>query len=305
MQGALRLHAGVLYVGWHELTARVAAFDLGGRPLETRVEFRDEAAGRSSVEGIDVDEDHRLWVADGAGARVRCFSLFGREVASVGDQDNPEARGLEKDGRGLIGRPVDLRVHGADDEQVVLVASAGTRRHAVQQLVLATGTGESLRPLGNPEGRFERVRSLDLTEDTLAVCEAAAHRVQVFRGHPAGRYRFHFAFPVPEALGEPEAVALVGDGRVLVATRGTRSGLHLFDAAGRHLAVLAGDPATELEAAGRAVVEEPSAVAVERGADDRRARVCVLDRDGGRVQVLSLDGRSFGSFVDFGIGPLP
>lgn len=296
MQGALRLHAGVLYVGWHELTARVATFDLDGRPLETRFAFRDAATGRSSVEGLDVDDDHRLWVADGAGARLRCFSLFGREVASVGDE---QVDGPPRDARGRVGTPVDVVVRGADDEQVVLVASAGVRRHAVQQLRVAHGTGDSLRPLGDPEGRFQRVRSLDAFGDELAVCERGARRVQVFAGQPGERYRFVHAFPVPEGLGEPEAVALVGDGRVLVTTSGNASGLHLFDRAGRHLAALAGD---ELRGPddGTPRVDQPCAVAVERGRADRDARVCVLDLDGGRVQVLSLDGRAFGSFVDFG-----
>lgn len=296
MQGALRLHAGVLYVGWHELTARVAAFDLDGRPLETRFTFRESSTGRSSVEGLDVDDDHRLWVADGAGERLRCFTLFGREVASVGDD---RRGGPPRDARGLVGTPVDVLVRGADDEQVVLVASAGVRRHAVQQLRVAQGTGASLRPLGDPDGRFQRVRSLDAFGDALAVCERGARRVQLFAGQPGTRFRFVHAFPVPEALGEPEAVALVGDGRVLVATAGDASGLHLFDAAGRHLGALAGDELVGQED-GTARVDQPCAVAVERGVADRDARVCVLDLDGGRVQVLSLDGRAFGSFVDFG-----
>ena len=77
MQGSLRLHAGVLFVGRHALTAEVSSHDLDGRPLDTRFRFRDEDAGRSSVDGIDVDADRRLWVADGAAGKVRCFSLFG------------------------------------------------------------------------------------------------------------------------------------------------------------------------------------------------------------------------------------
>ena len=34
---------------------------------------------------------------------------------------------------------------------------------------------------------------------------------------------------------------------------------------------------------------------VEAGADDRHARVCVVDRDGLRVQVLTLEGRIQGA----------
>ena len=287
MQGSLRLHAGVLYVGRHAMTAEVTSHDLDGRALETRFSFRDEAAGRSSVDGIDVDADRRLWIADGAAGRIRCFSLFGIEVASVGDDGDPAG-----DQRGALGRPVDVRVVGEDDELALLVASAGERRHALQVLMPAGGKGRSIAPLGDPEQRFRRIRGIDWRAGELAVVEAGARRVQLFHGELTGRLVFRFAFPVPEALGEPEAVALAGGGRVLVATRGERSGLHLFDAAGRPLGAVA--------AGGEEGVDQPCALALELGASDRRSRVCVLDREGERVQVFSLDGRAFGSILGLG-----
>lgn len=295
MQGSLRLHAGVLYVGRHALTAEVASYDLDGRALETRIRFRDERTGRSSVDGLDVDEDRRIWVADGAAERVRCFSLFGREVASVGDDPAETA----KDRRGALGAPVDLRVVGADDETRLLVASAGRRRHALQVLHVASGRGRSIAPLGESEGRFDRIRGIDHFDGTTAVAEAAAARVQVFDGDLLGRVTFRFAFPVPAELGAPEAVAVVGDGRLLVATAGARSGLHVFDASGSWLRALASDEASG--DGGEARVDAPAAIAIERDGPeaDRARRVAVLDRDGERVQVLSLDGRAFGSFQGF------
>lgn len=299
MQGSLKLHSGVLYVGWHALTAEVASFDLDGRPLETRFRFKDESAGRSSVDGIDMDGDHRLWVADAAARRVRCFTLFGQEVASVGDED---LAGPERDAHGFIGTPVDVRVSGTDDDQVLLVASTGDRRHGLQVLHLATGRGRSIAPMGDPEGRFRRIRSLDYRAGELVVCEASARRVQVFEGDPAGRFRFRFAFPVDPALGVPEAVAVVGDGRIVVATRGDTSGLFVFDGAGRLKATLAGSGDRVGRGEFGVEVDQPSALAIEPSLSDRYTRVCVLDREGERVQIFSLDGRSFGSFVDFGIG---
>jgi len=292
VQGSLRLHAGVLYVGRQALTAEVSSHDLDGRPLETRFSFRDEGAGRSSVDGIDVDADRRLWIADGASGKVRCFTLFGVEVASVGDEAG------DVDARGALGRPVDLRVVGSDDEMVLLVASGGDRRHALQVLVPAGGKGRSIAPLGDPEQRFRRIRGLDWRDGELAVVEAGARRVQVFEGSLTGRLVFRFAFAVPEDLGEPEAVALAGEGRFLVVTRGDRSGLHLFDAAGRPIRTVAGD---ELEV-GEGGVDQPCAVALDLAESDRRSRACVLDREGERVQVFSLDGRSFGSILGLGDG---
>ena len=299
MTGSLRLKNHVLYVGLHALTAEVASFDLNGRPLETRFRFRDVEVGRSSVDGIDIDDDRRVWVADAAARRVRCFTLFGQEVASVGGDD------ADRDARGQLGAPVDLRVTGTDDEAVVLVASAGERRHALQALHIATGRGHSIAPLGDPEGRFQRIRGLDVRDGVIAVCEAGAARVQIFDGDIRGRATFRFAFSIDASLGVPEAVALVGDGRIVLATRsdgaefgsgrsrfpsGTSSGIHLFDAAGRHVRVIAG-PDT---------VEGPHDLAIEPASTDRRTLLAVLDEEGGRVQVLTLDGRDFGSFVDFG-----
>ncbi len=292
MQGSLRLHAGVLFVGRHALTAEVRSYDLDGRPLQTSFTFRDAEVGRSTAEGIDVDEDRRLWIADGAAGKVRCFSLFGVEVASVGAEGGPG------DTRGALGHPVDLRVVGSDEELALLVASGGDRRHALQVLVPAGGKGRSIAPLGDPEARFRRIRGIDWRDGELAVAEAGARRVQVFEGDLTGRLVFRFAFHVPEELGEPEAVALAGDGRILVATCGERSGLHLFDAAGRPVRQVAGDEREGSEGG----VDQPSALALDLAGSDRRSRVYVLDQEEERVQVISLDGRSFGSILGLGRG---
>ncbi len=308
MQGSLTLHNGVLFVGHHNLTAEVATYDLGGRPLETRFTFKDEVRGRSSVSGMDVDADRRLWIADEAAACIRCFTLFGREIALVNDeQHGVQSRGARplgaSDRHGWIGAPVDVRVMGEDDDTALIVASAGQRRHGLQVLHIASGRGRSIPPLGDPEGKYQRIRGMDWRGDELAVVEAGARRVQVFEGDLASRLVFRFAFEVPEALGEPEAVALVGDGRLVVATAGEASGVHLFDASGRCMGLIAGDSALDpmAEARGDSVVEQPSALALELGsapgAGDREARLCVLDRDGERVQIFSLDGRSFGSVL--------
>lgn len=300
MQGSLRLHAGVLYVGRHELTAEVASYDLDGRPLETRFRFRDERTGRSSVDGLDVDADHRLWVADAAARRVRCFTLFGVEVASVGEEEGDGV--APKDTRGDLGAPVDLRVLGADDDLTLLIASGGDRRHALQVLHPSGGKGASIPPMGDPEAHYQRIRGIDWRNGELAVCESSARRIQIFEGDPRARITFRFAFRLPDGIGDPEAVSLVGDGRILVATRGDTSGIFVFDAAGRPLGRIAEDGGGEsgVTSFGDASVDQPSALAFEPGGSDRDSRVCVLDREGERVQVLSLDGRSFGEILRFG-----
>ena len=62
-------------------------------------------------------------------------------------------------------------------------------------------------------------------------------------------------------------------------------------------AQLAGDGATLEGQRLEAEVDQPSALALERASTDRAARLCVLDRDGERIQIVSLDGRAFGSVL--------
>lgn len=283
MQGALAVKNGVLYVGRHAKTASVCAYDLDGHALETSFTFKDERVGRSTVSGLAIDEDRRVWVADRAAGRVRCFSLFGQELFTFGG----EAGDLE-DRRGRIGVPVDVCVAGCDDELQVLVASDGLRRHALQWLHAETARVRSLAPQGDPRERFDRIHAVASAGRFLYACESRARRIQVYRDG-----EFHFLLRVPSARGdyvEPVAVAGVADGRVVVAVGGPQSALLLMDRAGRVDRVLAG-PGSD-----SGCVSEPGDVDVEEGASDRTTRVVAIDRDGERVQVFTLEGTCYGAF---------
>ena len=285
VQGSLHLANGVLYVGSHGLSAHVRAFDLGGRRLEPAFTFRDEVAGRSSVDGLAVDQDHRIWVADGAARRLRAFTLFGHEIASVDAQSNER-----EDRPGMLGAPSDVLSLGSDDEHRLVVASAGRRRHALHVLEPALGRTHSLRPLGAPLGRFAGACDLAADGELLYVCERLAQRVQVFRGE-----EFHYAFELPSgpARREPRALAVLDGGRLVVAQGGPASALLLLDGAGRLLRVLAETGTRDGE------VFEPNDVVVEPGADDRSTQLFVIDRDGDRVQVFDAAGACLGAFPDF------
>lgn len=287
MRGSLAIRNGVLYVGTEERTAHVRSYDLDGAPLEAAFSFRGEDGGAASVDGLDVDADHRVWVADGAGARLLGFSLVGAPLAEL----SAGAVG-EHDARGVLGRPVDVCTVGADDEQCLIVASGGARRHAVQVLPLdAHRREESLRPLGDQDGRFHDVRSLalDASGRELFVCEAGRARVQVFRDHD-----FHRALTLSlgRARFEPNALAVCGDGRLVIAQGGEHSALLLCARNGEVLRVLAQTGTAEGE------VEEPGSVVIEEGDSDRTTRVVVIDRDGLRVQVFNLLGDCWGTFQD-------
>jgi hypothetical protein len=274
----------VLYVGRHAKTASVHSYDLDGRPLEEHLSFRDAARGGSSLNGLDLDGDRRIWVADGAAAKLRAFTLFGRQILELGDEAEERA-----DRVGGLGRPVDLLCSGSMEDFCVTVASSGTRRHAVQEHHLEQGRSRSLRPMGEPEGRFRQVVRLARFERELFVVEARARRVQVFRDG-----EFHYAFRIPDPQGgwvEPAAVAPLDDGRLVLAVRGDTSGLLLVDRAGKLLQVLADGGSRPGD------VFEPSDVVVEQGSADHRRRCAVIDWEGDRVQVFNLEGRCYGSIA--------
>ncbi len=288
-QGSVALRSGVLYVGRHEQTAHVRPYDLDGRALGPGFSFRGPHGEPCTLGGLDVDDDHHLWVADSAIGRIRTFSVFGREVASFGGGESSGAR-RERDARGALGSPVDVAVSGEGEQATLVVACGGWRRHALQ-LFHRDGTWSgSLRPEGNPLGRFNGVRRVSVRGPMTYVCEARAGRVQVFRDG-----EFHFLFSLPCRVAgrfEPVAVAPLEDGRMVLATGGQQSGLFLLDGSGRPLRTLA-ERGTET---GR--ILEPGDVVVEEGASERETRLAVVDRDADRVQVFTLDGRCFGALQE-------
>ncbi len=288
MQGALALHRGILYVGRHEKTAHVSAFDLDGAPVEAGFSFRDADLGRSTVAGIAVDDDRHVWVADSAASYVRCFTLFGKEIGKLGtgpeDFGDPE---LEPDVPGLVREPVDVAVEGDSDALKIVVASGGERRHALQVFGGSGRLVASLRPGGDPKGSFHGLAGVALLGRLVYAAEARAGRVQVFRDGD-----FHFRFGLSgngSARFEPTAVAPLPDGRVVVAHAGPASGLSVFDGSGRLRASLAESGREE------GSVFEPTDVVVDPAGSDRTTRVAAIDLDGDRVQVFTLAGRCYGA----------
>ncbi|MSR62308.1 MAG: hypothetical protein EXS08_07680 [Planctomycetes bacterium] len=284
MQGSLALSRGTLFVGTHAKTARVQAFDLGGRALAPGFTFRDARRGRSSVSGLAVDEDRGLWIADSPADRVRLFTVFGREVGGLGETDASAGVPLLP---GLISDPVDVAVQGHRDQGRIAIACGGERRHAVQLFEPDLSFVQSCAALGSPERLFQGVTRLAAQGELLYAAEALARRVQVFR---AGE--FLFAFQLTDRQGEPyepSALAPLGDGRLVVGCRAPRSALFLVDGAGRPQRELAREGEEE------GCVDQPCAAVLAPGADERQANLFVMDRDGLRVQVFTLEGRCLGS----------
>ena len=293
MQGSLALSRGVLLVGDQVKTARVRAFDLGGRELDLAFSFRDPRAGRSAVSGLAVDEDRTILVADTPADRVRRFSFFGREAGGIGGvaADGPQHDPILP---GLVTRPVDVEVRGNRDQGWVAIACGGERRHALQLFDPELSFRTSCAAFGEAGRPFRGICRLASEGGLLFVAEGLGRCVQVFRSGT-----FLFAFHLTDAHGErfePSALATVGDGRLVVGCRAPRSALFLVDGAGRPQRMLADEGEEE------GAVLAPSDAVVEPGADDRHARVFVIDRDGLRVQVFTLEGRCLGA-IPLGAGP--
>ncbi len=286
MAGSLAYSRGVLYVGTEERTAHVRSFDLDGRELDAGFSFRGKEGGAAAVTGLAVDEDHRLWVADGIGGELRAFTLFGDQVAGV-----ETAHPGQHDKGGVLGTLSDVATRGSDGIQEILVASGGRRRHAVQILPLGGGPPRSLRCGGQVDSRFRDVSGVHWLDQWLWVCERGMGRVQVFREED-----HHFSFSLPSSPGapfRPTAIAALEDRRLVLAQGGPRSAVTVLDAAGKLLHTLA-PPGSE-----EGCVREPSDLIVVPGEDDRHTRVVVIDGDGTRVQVFNLAGNCYGTFPGF------
>lgn len=288
MYGSLCLKNGILYVGRHALTAHVQAYDLDGHKLGLGFSFRGENGRGAAATGLDIDDDHRVWIADGIGGRVRCFSVFGQELPGI---EAGIHAGDEASGR--FSAVVDVATTGIEDERQLLITSSGKRRHALELVHVSSGRGRSLRPDGDPLGQFDGLRRAAVSGRMIYACEAGAGRVQVFRDG-----EFHYLFRLNLSPGsterfEPQAVAPLRDGRMVLAHGGaSASALCLLDRGGRFLRLLA----EQGEATGR--VFGPTDLVVEEAESDHRTRVAVIDCEGDRVQVFTLEGACLGAFPD-------
>jgi sugar lactone lactonase YvrE len=269
----------VLYVLREERGPRLRAFDWDGRPLGEG--FAIPAADSSTCDprGLAVDGDRRLWIADRGARALRAFSVFGVEVRRL---SGPAGR---LDTRGGFEQLSALAAQGVEDELLLAAGSTGERRHALALLGPQGRLLSSLRPLGDPEGRFRGLTDLALRGRTLHACEEHAGRIQVFRDG-----EFHYAL---RAGGlRPCAIAPLADGRVIVAQAGERSALVVLESDGSIERSLAS------HGEGEGAVCDSCSLAVEEGEDERHTRIALLDRGGDRVQVFALDGRCFGCFPD-------
>jgi hypothetical protein len=291
--GSLALRSGVLYVARHEGEAQVRPYDLDGHALGHGFALRGPEGERCTLGGIDVDSDHQVWLADGANARVRAFTLFGRVSRTFREASAGGERGGRDDVRGSLHALADVAVREREDDELrLVVASGGWRRHAVQVFRDDGRCVVSLRPEGDPLAHFHGAVRVAAHGRWTYVCETLAGRVQVFRDD-----EFHFAFRLPVRHGgrfEPVALAALEGNRMVIATGGADGALLLVDGAGRLMRVLAE------RGEGHGQVRDVGDVVAADGGSERETRIAVIDRDSERVQVFTLEGLCHGE-----LGSLP
>jgi len=300
--GSLCLAGGVLYVGRHAKTAHVQLFDMNGRELPGGFSFRDPERARSEASDLVVDDDRRIWVADTPAHRVRAFNLFGVEIDALAADPrelerrrSPASERDAGDAAGVPAAPAALALWpgygGVEERLALVVGSGGRRRHGVQVFDLESKRLlGSLRPEGRADGFFRGVRSLSVCGRRLYVCELGRRAVQVFRNDA-----FHFSLDPLARLRAPEglettAVEELASGRLLWLQGGRESALRLLEADGREVRRIAG------HGAGDGELIDPSALVVAPGDEEHRTRVAVIDREGDRIQVFSLQGHCLGAF---------
>ncbi|MFN0008400.1 MAG: hypothetical protein ACKVXR_10870 [Planctomycetota bacterium] len=275
----------------------MAAYDLDGRPLGRSFVLRGEEGRGTEIRAIAVDEDRRIWAADAASGCVRIYNVSGSPVGLVQSVGDPAA-----DRAGALGDPAGIAVQGVEAETRILVSRRGNRRHALMVLdpgLAAQGDAappRSLVPGGDTRDTYRNLAGVALEGDRIYACEAGTGTVQVFRG---GEFLFRMVLPrvggSPDGRTrlEPRLVSPLPDGRVVVACGGDSGGaLLLLDENGSLVAGLA-EGGTE-----EGTVDFPTGLAVEEGAPRPGTRVAVLDRDGDRIQIFTLDGRCYGSFPE-------
>lgn len=265
----------------------VRLFDLDGRPLTDGPVGGSRPIGVERPAGVALDGDKRLWVCEPQASAVHAYTAFGRPAARLADPG--AGRGPVRDAPGVLGRPWALDVRGDTDALELLVGSRGRRRHALQVFDEGGRLVRSLRPGGESHGAFREVESVAL-DGRFVYAAQTDGRVYVYRD-----LAHHFSFRVELERGqEPRlrAIAPAGGGRIAVLSE--TAGVLLLDASGKPLArpVPVG-----VHDGGAWDLDHPVDLVVERGREDARRRLVVMDRDGARVQVFSLVGVAFGAFA--------
>jgi hypothetical protein len=284
VSGRLAAHGGVVWVARERRRGGVRAYDFDGRCVADEFVVPPLRATRTTITGLAVDADRRLYLVDASARSVRRFNAFGVEQPELLRSETDLLDSFDS-----LASPVDVAVDGVEGDARVVVACGGERRHALKVHDRDCRLLHSLRPFGDPMGVFHHLARVGVRGRWIAALEGAKDRVQVFRDG-----EFHYAFSVPVDRRAPAAMVAIEpleDGGFVALLRGAH---------GAHLLHLGRAGALERVLADGDAIEEPVDLVVEEGGTGPRTRVIVLDREGARVAVHTLEGRMLGEFVENG-----
>src|SRR5437867_3417137 len=159
---------GEIFVSEYGLTERVQQFSAGGKKLIRVIGQGGSGGGEfNRAEGLGIDAQDRLYVADSCNHRIQTFSPDGKFLGAYGKPGT---------GRGEMSYPYDVKV---DAHGLQFVCEFGNSRIQVfdrnhQPVEILGGPGAAPGQFSNPWGM-----ALD-SKGSLYVADAMNHRVQKF-----------------------------------------------------------------------------------------------------------------------------
>jgi hypothetical protein len=304
--GAIGLANGVLYVAHTARRTHVQAFDWDGHALAPAFAPRGNGGESICASALAVDCDRRLWLLDAPGERALAFTLHGRACGEIRSQSGVRPATLDlhlEDARdrpaGLWGAASLAARDTFDDsglgESQIWIGCRPRRRHALQAFDLSGQWLASLSSEGRRGQFFDGLSSLSWSRQRLWVAETGAARLQVFDA----RLEHHASFALASHRGErlrPTALCALETGGCVVAARGECEHLLLLDRHGKVERELAtsGRPRTS-DGQRSSDLQHVVGLVAESQPGRSLGRVAVLDLDGERVQVFSLEGRCQGA----------
>jgi sugar lactone lactonase YvrE len=271
MYGGIAVTGNLLCLSYSDAGGRVFLVDLDEKRPVAFWGYVGMNGGYADAGGVAMAADHTIYVADTRNDMVRCFSVFGKAVGTLGGAHERPPGARSRDRQGVLDRPRAAAYH----DGVVWVACGEQRlRCGLQRFRRDGEVMKPLRSFGDATKRFGAPRGLCASDLGVFVADTLHGVIQRFT--VAGRFVSEIKTGQSEdEVSRPVAVLALADGGIVVADQGDVSGLKHFDVNGQMVAEpLRRDPR----------LQDPVDLA-----RDPQGRIYVLDQDGERVQRLHPD----------------
>ncbi len=271
MLGGIAVSGNLLCLTHTDARGLVLLVDLDEKRLASRWSFAGPDGGYADAAGVAMDAAYNIFVADTRNDRVRRFSPFGKEYASLGEVPDRATGAVSRDRAGILDRPHAVAIH-AD----VIYVSCGDRKlvRGVQRFGPSGKAVRHLSSCGENEGRFGAPRGIYAGEEGIFIADFLHGAIQRFE--ISGRFISEFTSARQhDEASRPVAVMPISGGDLLVVDQGDHPGLYRFSVGGEP------KPLAEVESMN---LQDPSDLAM-----DAKGRIYILDRACERVQRLHPD----------------